>query len=264
MQRAALKVDLVPTDCHEFGYAQPVPEGYEDQHRVARSVPPGLGGSGDQPLDLGRGQVLATAAFQVGHATRRLYLRVSTNGQTVDNQRRELIAVAKRHGWNVAAEFVDHGISGSKGRDKRPQYDALCAGIGRKDFDRVAAWSVDRIGRSLPDLVVFLEELRAKGIDLYLHQQTLDTATPSGRMVFGMCSVFAAFEREMIIERVNAGLARARERGITLGRPTLEHRKDWPKIERRIRELRADGMGVVKIGRTLKIGTSVVQRILAP
>jgi DNA invertase Pin-like site-specific DNA recombinase len=129
------------------------------------------------------------------------------------SQHRELIAVAKRHGWNVAAEFVDHGISGSKGRDKRPQYDALCAGVTRKDFDRVAAWSVDRIGRSLPDLVAFLEELRAKGIDLYLHQQTLDTATPSGRMVFGMCSVFAAFEREMIVERVNAGLARARERG---------------------------------------------------
>jgi DNA invertase Pin-like site-specific DNA recombinase len=192
-----------------------------------------------------------------------LYLRVSTNGQTVENQRRELLAVAERNGWTIVAEFVDHGVSGSKGRDKRPQYDALCAGIARKDFDRVAAWSVDRIGRSLPDLVGFLEDLRAKGVDLYLHQQALDTATPSGRMVFGMCSVFATFEREMIVERVNAGLARARARGITLGRPMLENRKDWPRIERRIQEVRAEGMGVLKIGRTLKIGTSVVQRVIA-
>ena len=153
--------------------------------------------------------------------------------------------------------------SAVKGRDKRPQYDALCAGIARKDFDRVAAWSVDRIGRSLPDLVGFLEDLRAKEVDLYLHQQALDTATPSGRMVFGMCSVFATFEREMIVERVNAGLARARERGVMLGRPMLENRKDWPKIERRIYELHAGGMGVLKIGRTLRIGTSVVQRVLA-
>src|SRR5437870_2806579 len=143
-----------------------------------------------------------------------LYLRVSTSGQTVENQRRELLAAAERHGWTIVAEFVDHGVSGSKGRDRRPQYDALCAGIARKEFDRVAAWSVDKIGRSLPDLVGFLEDLRAKGVDLYLHQQSLDTATPSGRMVFGMCSVFATFEREMIIERVNLGLARARARGV--------------------------------------------------
>jgi DNA invertase Pin-like site-specific DNA recombinase len=99
------------------------------------------------------------------------YLRVSTAGQTVENQHRELKVVAARHGWQVVAIFKDEGISGTKGRDKRPGYNQLCQRIARREFDQVAAWSVDRLGRSLQDLVVFLGELRSKGIDLYLHQQ---------------------------------------------------------------------------------------------
>ena len=122
----------------------------------------------------------------------------------------------------------------------------------------IAAWSVDRLGRSLQHLVGFLTDLRALGCNLYLHQQALDTSTPSGRAMFQMCGVFAEFERGMIRERVNAGLARARERGTKLGRrPVTE------SIENRIRELRAEGMGMLKIGRTVGIGTSVVQRVLA-
>ena len=100
-----------------------------------------------------------------------LYLRVSTTEQTVENQQRELEAVAARHGWNVVAVFADAGVSGSKGRDKRPAYDRLCRGVTRREFDQVAAWSVDRLGRSLQNLVAFLDELHAKGVDLYLHQQ---------------------------------------------------------------------------------------------
>ena len=93
-----------------------------------------------------------------------LYLRVSTSEQTIVNQRRELEAVAERHGWQVVAVFKDEGISGTKGRDKRPGFDRLCQGIARREFDRVAAWSVDRLSRSLQDLVTFLGELHAKGI----------------------------------------------------------------------------------------------------
>jgi DNA invertase Pin-like site-specific DNA recombinase len=93
----------------------------------------------------------------------------------------------------IVAEFIDYGISEAKGRDKRPQFDALLDGIAQREFDRVAAWSVDRLGRSLSDLVRLLEDLQAKRVDLYLHQQALGTATPFGRMAFGMCSVFAAF-----------------------------------------------------------------------
>jgi DNA invertase Pin-like site-specific DNA recombinase len=128
-----------------------------------------------------------------------LYLRVSTAEQTVENQQRELEAVAERHGWNVVAVFTDAGISGTKGRDKRPGYDCLCRGIARREFDQVAAWSVDRLGRSLQELVAFLGELHAKGVDLYLHQQGIDTGTPAGNAMFQMLGVFAEFERAMIV-----------------------------------------------------------------
>src|SRR5246127_611436 len=150
-----------------------------------------------------------------------LYLRVSTSEQTVENQQRELEAVAERHGWNVVAVFADAGISGTKGRDKRPGYDSLCHGVARREFDLVAAWSVDRLGRSLQELVAFLGELHAKGVDLYLHAQGLDTSTPAGRALFQMLGVFAEFERAMIRERVNAGLARAKAQGKRLGRPPI-------------------------------------------
>ena len=108
-----------------------------------------------------------------------LYLRVSTlNGQTTANQRHELEAAAERHGWRVAAVYEDAGISGAKGREKRPALDAMLKAIARREVDMVAAWSVDRLGRSLQDLLALLNELHAKGVDLYLHQQGLDTSTP--------------------------------------------------------------------------------------
>jgi len=187
-----------------------------------------------------------------------IYLRVSTSGQTTDNQRRELEAVAARSGWKVIGVYEDAGISGAKGRDKRPGFDQLIKDATARKINMIAAWSVDRLGRSLQDLVGFLTELQALGCDLYLHQQALDTSTPSGRAMFQMCGVFAEFERGMIRERVNAGLARARERGTKLGRRPVNS-----SVEIRIRELRAEGIGLLKIGRTLGIGTSVVQRVLA-
>jgi DNA invertase Pin-like site-specific DNA recombinase len=148
-----------------------------------------------------------------------LYARVSTDGQTTENQRRELRAAIERNGWTIAVEYIDHGISGAKSRKDRPQFDALLRAVARKEFDVVAAWSVDRLGRSLQDLVEFLSDLQSKKIDLYLHQQALDTSTPSGKAMFGMLGVFAEFERSIIQERVKVGLARARSKGTTLGRP---------------------------------------------
>ncbi len=187
-----------------------------------------------------------------------LYLRVSTAEQNVENQRRELVTIAERHGWQIVAEFVDEGISGTKGRDTRPGYDKLLRGIARREFDQVAAWSVDRLGRSLQALVAFLAELHAKRIDLYLHQQGLDTATPSGRAMFGMLGVFAEFERAMIVERVNAGLARAKAQGKRLGRPSLAADK-----EDVVRRLLSGGTGIVKTARLAGVGVSAVQRIKA-
>jgi DNA invertase Pin-like site-specific DNA recombinase len=151
-----------------------------------------------------------------------LYLRVSTGEQTIENQRRELTETAERHGWCIVAEYSDVGISGAKGRDRRPGLDGLCKAITRREVDLVAAWSVDRLGRSLQHLITFLGELHASGCDLYLHRQGLDTGTPAGRALFGMMGVFAEFERAMIAERVRAGMGRAKAAGKRIGRPKLD------------------------------------------
>ena len=189
-----------------------------------------------------------------------LYLRVSTSEQTTKNQRRELNAVAKRHGWEVVLVFEDAGISGAKGRDGRPGYDAMMKAITRREIDMVAAWSVDRLGRSLTDLLDFLRELHAKDVDWFLHQQGLDTSTPSGRAMFQMMGVFAEFERAMIRERVLAGLARARAEGKALGRKRLEE-TDSEKVAA-IRLLRGEGTGLRKISRKLGVGVGTVIRVL--
>jgi DNA invertase Pin-like site-specific DNA recombinase len=186
-----------------------------------------------------------------------LYLRVSTDQQTTANQRLELEAVAARSGWDVIGVYEDAGVSGAKGRDGRPGLDHLLRDVTSRKVNMIAAWSVDRLGRSLQNLVGLLTDLQAVGCDLYLHQQRLDTGTSSGRAMFQMCGVFAEFERSMIRERVNAGLARARSKGVKLGRRQVK-----PAVEQRIHDLRKDGMGMVRIGRTLGVGTSVVQRVL--
>lgn len=188
-----------------------------------------------------------------------LYARVSTGTQTVENQFRELREVAERHGWIVATEFRDAGISGAKGREKRPGLDRLLHAVARREVDMVAAWSVDRLGRSLQDLLGFLGELHGKGVDLYLHQQGIDTSTPAGKALFQMMGVFAEFERAMIRERVRAGLERARAQGKTLGR----RRNDDPKLAAEVRRLRAKGNGIGKTARILGVGVSYIQRLEA-
>lgn len=190
-----------------------------------------------------------------------LYLRVSTADQTTANQRRELEAVARRHGWAVVYIFEDAGISGAKSRNERPALDALLKAVARREVDMVAAWSVDRLGRSLMDLLDLLRELHAKGVDLFLHQQGLDTSTPGGRAMFQMMGVFAEFERAMIRERVLAGLARAKEQGKRLGRRRIED-ADANKT-RTIQAALAAGKGVRRIARELKVGVGTVLRLKA-
>jgi DNA invertase Pin-like site-specific DNA recombinase len=186
-----------------------------------------------------------------------VYARVSTGEQTPDNQLQELRDVAARMGWQVAEEYVDHGISGAKGRDRRPAYDRLCAAIVRREIDLVMAWSVDRLGRSLQQLVGLLSDLQTKGVDLYLHQQGIDTTTLAGKAMFQMCGVFAEFERAMIRERVKAGLERARAQGKTLGRPRTSE-----SVEKKIQAARRQGKGIKKIANELGIGVSTVQRVV--
>jgi DNA invertase Pin-like site-specific DNA recombinase len=185
-----------------------------------------------------------------------IYLRVSTDKQTTNNQRRELEAVAERSGWEVVKVYQDAGISGAKGRDQRPGLDAMMKAVNAKEFDMVASWSVDRLGRSLTDLLSILQGLHDKGVGLFLHQQGLDTSTTAGKAMFQMLGVFAEFERGIIRERVNAGLARARANGVKLGR-----RRVKPSVEAQIVTLRDKGYGILKIGKKLGVGASVVQRV---
>jgi DNA invertase Pin-like site-specific DNA recombinase len=188
-----------------------------------------------------------------------LYTRVSTDQQVTANQELELRSVAHRNGWEVVESFSDAGISGAKDRDQRPGLDRLMKGVARKDFDVVAAWSVDRLGRSLQNLVGFLADLHSKGIDLYLHQQGVDTTTPSGRAMFQMMGVFAEFERSMIRERVNAGLRRAKAQGKKLGRPMISNKKADA-----IRSALMEGkQGIRKIAASLGTGVGTVARIRA-
>ncbi len=188
-----------------------------------------------------------------------LYLRVSTLDQTTANQERELRDVASRMGCEIVHVYKDHGISGSKGRDKRPAFDRLCKDAAQRKFDVVMAWSVDRLGRSLQDLIAFLSELHALRIDLFLHQQGLDTATPAGKAMFQMMGVFAEFERAMIRERVKSGLERAKAQGKILGRPPIDAEK-----EAAIRaDLRIGKAGTIKLAAIHGVGVGTVQRIKA-
>jgi len=185
------------------------------------------------------------------------YLRVSTDGQSVENQRRELQVAADGHEWEVIEEFTDAGISGAKGRDKRPAFDRMLKAATRREFDMIAAWSVDRLGRSLQDLVGFLGEIHGAAVDLYLHQQALDTSTPAGKAMFQMLGVFAEFERSVIVARVHAGLRRARKEGTRLGRPPIN-----PALRYKIEAALAAGeAGMMKIAKRYRVGVATVHRI---
>ena len=181
------------------------------------------------------------------------YMRVSTDQQTVENQRLELQAVADRLGWTIVAELADEGISGAKGRDQRPAFDRLMQMVTRKEIDLIACWSVDRLGRSLQHLVSFLGEINERNVGLYLHTQGLDTTTPAGRAMFSMLSVFADFERSILRERIMAGLKRSTKKS---GRPPLD-----PEKAEKIRSTLASGLSINATARKLKCGVGTVHRI---
>lgn len=186
-----------------------------------------------------------------------LYLRVSKNDQTIDNQRLELERVAAARGWKIVSIFKDEGISGAFGRGVRSQYDAMLKRGVQAQHDVVMAWDVSRLSRSLSDLVQTLEELHACGIDLYLHQQAIDTTTPAGKAMYQMCGVFAEFERGILSERVKAGLNRAKEQGKVLGRPMK-----IVNIKQLLKD-RNDGKTIRKIAEKHSISVGKVHKLLA-
>lgn len=185
-----------------------------------------------------------------------IYLRVSTDGQTTENQRLALEAVAERRGWAVVRTYEDAGISGAKGRDQRPGFDAAMKDAARRRFDVLMAWSVDRLGRSAAGVAVALDELHAAGVAIYADKEGVDATTPHGRAMLQMAAVFAELERGMIRERVNAGLARAKAQGKTLGRPKVAE-----GVEGAIRARLTAGEGMLKVAKALGVGVSTVQRV---
>ena len=185
-----------------------------------------------------------------------IYVRVSTDRQTIENQLRELRQIAERRGWEVVHEYHDTGISGTKSREARPGLDEMLKDAQRRRFDVVMAWAIDRLGRSLIDLLGTIQTLEACGVDLYLDQQSIDTTTPAGRLMFQLVGAFAEFEHSIIRQRVRAGLKRAIESGKQLGRPKIA-----PAIEKRIQAQLRTKKGMLAIARELKVGTGTVQRI---
>ena len=193
-----------------------------------------------------------------------LYLRVSTDRQTVENQSKELERVAQHRGWEIVRTYSDKGISGAKGRRDRPEFDQMLNDAQRGLFDVVMVFALDRVGRSLADLLKTIEHLKECRVDLFIAKfkgdgETLDTTTAGGKLLFHITGAFAEFERDMIVQRVNAGLDRARAKGVVLGRPKID-----PKVEAAILKALAKGdKGKHKIAAEFGVGSGTVARIRA-
>jgi DNA invertase Pin-like site-specific DNA recombinase len=187
-----------------------------------------------------------------------LYARVSTDKQTCENQLQELRTIAERMNYTIVTEFVDNGISGMKTRQNRPALDQLMKSATQRKFDMVMCWSIDRLGRSLQNLVEILNELQALKIDLFFLQQGMDTSTPSGRMIFSVFGAIGEFERNLIRERVIAGQKRAVANGVKIGRPS----KMNEGMKSAVKLLRERGMGIKQIAKQLQIGVGTVYSVI--
>lgn len=188
-----------------------------------------------------------------------LYLRVSTREQSTAMQRAALEEVAARAGWQIVSVYEDAGISGAKGRDQRPEFDRLLKDATRRKFDVVMAWAIDRLGRSLQHLIACLSDLQGAGIDLYMHQQAIDTTTDTGRLFFQLLGSFSEFERAMIRSRVQGGIDRAKAAGKRLGRPITVD----ADIAAKIRDSLAEGVSIRQTAALHRVGVSTVQRVKA-
>src|SRR5437899_1497301 len=184
-----------------------------------------------------------------------LYARVSMTEQTPENQLVALRTFALARGWAVS-EFIDHGVSGAK--DRRPQLDAMLADVRRRKFDLVLVTKLDRLARSTRHLVTLAGELGALGVDLVVLDQAIDTTTPSGRLLFHVLAAIAEFERDLIRDRVIAGVRRARAQGRHLGRPRQHHVEPA-----RARELLMQGLSLRAAARALGVHHTAISRALA-
>jgi DNA invertase Pin-like site-specific DNA recombinase len=199
-----------------------------------------------------------------------LYVRVSADKQSVQNQIAALSAVAQARGWTIVETYSDAGLSEAKecetrqrkGRQSgaRPGLDQMLKDAAERKFDVVMAWAIDSLGRSLIDLLGTIETLEACGVDLYLDQQSIDTTTPAGKPMFSVVGAFAAFERATVQQRIRAGLDRARKQGKLLGRQLGQRTAD-PKKLAAARKLLAEGTGILKTAQTVGLGTGTVHQL---
>ncbi len=186
-----------------------------------------------------------------------IYARVSTDKQAVDMQLSELRDYVKRAGWSTFQEFVDEGFSGKN--TKRPAFQEMMTLARRRKFDVLLVWKLDRLGRSLKDLVNTIDELGNLGIDFISYENKIDTTTPTGKLVFQVTGAVAEFERDIISERVKAGLRNANRKGKRLGRPPIP-----PGVITQARELRVKGTSYRKIGKRLGVSEGVIRKKLKP
>lgn len=187
-----------------------------------------------------------------------IYARVSTKDQNCERQLNELKEYAERAQIELIDEFVDIGISGTKGREDRPELARMMKGATARRFNKVLVWSLDRMGRSTQHLVNLSEELRELNIDLFILDQSIDTSTPHGRMFFTIVSSFAQFERDMIAERVRSGMAEAKRQGKQIGRP-----KGTPEeLVKKVLKLHETEKNITKVARLVGKHRNTVYKIL--
>ena len=189
-----------------------------------------------------------------------LYSRTSHSDSNPENQLNELRQIARRNDWIIVKEYVDAGISGAKGRDKRPQFDAMLKSAMRKEFDLVMFWAVDRASRNLTHLVQMIDDLHSKNVGMYFHQQAIDTTTPSGLAMIQMAGIFASFERSMLRERVLASHERAKAEGKTIGRPSMIN----DGLVASIKYMREQGKGIKRIAKELWVGVGTIYKVIHP
>ena len=187
-----------------------------------------------------------------------IYARCSTVQQNPQNQINELREIASRNKWEVINEYIDNGISGAVGRDKRPEFDKMLKSAMRKEVDLVMFWSIDRASRSLKNLVTMMDDLNSKNVGMYFHQQNIDSTTTSGIAMLQMAGVFASFERGMLRERILASHSRARAEGKTIGRPSTI----TDGMKNAVKFMREKGTGIRKIAKELNVGVGTIYKIL--
>jgi len=183
-----------------------------------------------------------------------IYARVSTSDQSTESQLMDLRRYARDRGWTVFEEYRDNGISGTK--DSRPALNELMGDARKRRFDVVLVWRFDRFARSTKHLILALEEFRNLGIDFVSYQENIDTYSPLGSAIFTIISAVAQLERDIIAERVKAGLRRARNNGKALGRPEVE------VDVKRLRRLRAEGRTLREIAVEVGISHTKVAQLL--